>query len=137
MKWKYLETKIERWNFKKNLENSRETRLLLVTETITCQYWLVEDKNEHLTKHYLKVLVNMFLDLRLKKNKSKVWKKKKVESKFLLPIYFAWYTVVGFGGWEKLLHKKVGSSNTTIDCFLYSWVKHNCCSNERIFHTFL
>ena len=31
VKLKYLEIEIERWNFKKNLENSRETRLSLVT----------------------------------------------------------------------------------------------------------
>ena len=35
VKLKYLETEIERWNFKKNLENSRETRLSLVTDTRT------------------------------------------------------------------------------------------------------
>ena len=36
VKLRYLEIEIEKWNFKKNLENSRETRLSLVTDSWCC-----------------------------------------------------------------------------------------------------
>ena len=61
VKWKCLEIEIKKLNFQKNLKNSRETRLLQVTDMLTVQFWLNQLKFQVKLKYLLFHLLCLFI----------------------------------------------------------------------------